>query len=67
MLIFASVVPLIKQASETLLLKCPTKVSREYGKIMGEIKGVQGIKQVIDLQVWQLAQGEYVANVRVES
>ena len=48
-LIFASVVPLIKQASETLLLKCPAKVSRNYGKIMGEIRGVTGVKEVVDL------------------
>ena len=34
---------------------------------MGEIKGVSGVKEVVDLQVWQLAQGEYVASVRVKS
>ena len=39
-LIFASVLPLLKSASETLLLKCPSKISKNYGKILHEIKDI---------------------------
>ena len=39
-LIFASVLPLLKSSSETLLLKCPQKISRYYVKILSEMKGI---------------------------
>jgi zinc transporter 5/7 len=37
-LIFASVIPLIKMSSETLLLKCPKSLSNSYKKIISEIE-----------------------------
>ena len=45
-LIFASVLPLLKSSSETLLLKCPAKISRSYVKIISEMKQVPLVKDI---------------------
>lgn len=54
-LIFASVIPLIKSSSETLLLKCPPAISKNYNNIINEIEAVPGVLQVIKFQVWTLS------------
>jgi len=47
-LIFASVVPLIKSSSEILLLKCPSSISKNYYNIIKEIEAVPGVLEVIN-------------------
>jgi len=37
-LIFASVIPLLESSSDTLLLKCPKDISKNYNKIIEEIE-----------------------------
>ena len=42
-LIFASVIPLLKSSSETLLLKCPQDISKNYMKIINEVESIEGV------------------------
>ena len=57
-LIFASVVPLLKSSSETLLLKCPSKVSKNYNKILKEMQAVDNVREIKDFQSWILGKGK---------
>lgn len=51
-LIIASVVPLIKSSSESLLLKSP--LSKEYNRIISQMVASKHVTKVQSLQIWAL-------------
>ena len=54
LLIFVSVIPLIKTSSETLLLKCPKQISGNFQEITSEIEAVEGVANLKSIQVWSM-------------
>jgi zinc transporter 5/7 len=61
LLIFLSVIPLVRSTGSILLLRTPKKLL-DASAVLASVPGVRG---VMDVHSWQLANGQFVSNARL--
>eukprot|EP01129_Flabellula_baltica_P011866 TRINITY_DN5266_c0_g1_i1.p1 TRINITY_DN5266_c0_g1~~TRINITY_DN5266_c0_g1_i1.p1 ORF type:complete len:660 (-),score=105.61 TRINITY_DN5266_c0_g1_i1:15-1994(-) len=66
-LIFLSVIPLLKNTSEVLLQKTPNKILRKYGNCVGEIRSIKGVTRVNEPHFWGFTAGTIVGSVVIHA
>ncbi|KAJ7106563.1 cation efflux protein [Mycena epipterygia] len=62
-IIFSSVIPLVRRASLVLLQGVPSTVSLD--RVRDSIRGVKGVLGVHELHIWQLSESKNIASVHI--
>jgi len=64
-LIFLSVIPLLKNTSLVLLQRTPTKIIKNYGEYVSKIKNIPGVIDVFEPHFWSFTSGNNVGSIHI--
>ncbi|RNA16686.1 Zinc transporter 5, partial [Brachionus plicatilis] len=65
-MIFLSVLPLLKHSSSVLLLRTPENKEKQFKNLVQKILNVEGVLSYRDDHLWQLSSNNYVASLHVQ-
>lgn len=65
-MIFASVIPLLKHSSSILILKMPENKQNMFKHLLNRILNIEGVISYRDDNLWQLSTNSYVSTIHVQ-
>lgn len=65
-MIFISVIPLLKHSSSVLLLRTPSKKEHQFQALMNRILNIEGTVSYRNDHLWQLSSNSYVSTIHVQ-
>jgi len=66
LLIFGSVIPLLKNTSKVLLQRSPNSLIKKYGECVSQIKAIPGVIDVLEPHFWSFTSGNVVGSLHVK-